>query len=136
MPSTQAYRNLDTWQQAMNLVEHCYKATTAFPRAEIYGLTSQMRRAAVSIPSNVAEGSCRRNTRVFANHVAIALGSHAELETHIEIAFRLGFLSASERDALDVRAESVGRLLSGLHRSLEEKVKREEAKRFPRPASN
>jgi four helix bundle protein len=87
MASTTAYKNLDAWQQGMNLVEHCYKATINFPREEVYGLTSQRRRAAVSIPSNVAEGCCRRNTKVYANHVAISLGSHGELETCIELAF-------------------------------------------------
>ena len=88
----------------------------------MYGLTSQLRRAAVSIPSNVAEGFCRRSTKVYANHVAIALGSHAELETCFELAFRLGFLSAADRVRVVASTNSVGRLLSGLHRSLEEKI--------------
>ena len=123
-----AYKNLDAWQQGMNLVERCYKATVNFPREELYGLTSQLRRAAVSIPSNVAEGCCRRNTKVYAYHVAISLGSHGELETCIERSCRLGFLPANTRDALEQQAGSVGRLLSGLHRSLEEKIQREEAK--------
>jgi four helix bundle protein len=122
-----AYRKLDAWQEAMNLVEDCYKATATFPNSELYGLTSQLRRAATSIPCNVAEGSCRRKTRAYANHVGIALGSHAEVETCVELACRLGFLAERERDALDVRTASVGRLLSGLHRSLEEKLQREEA---------
>ena len=127
MASTRAYKNLDAWQQGMNLVEHCYKATVNFPREELYGLTSQLRRAAVSIPSNVAEGCCRRNTKVYAHHVAISLGSHGELETCIELAFRLRFLPASDRGALEQRAESVGKLLSGLHRSLEDKIRQETA---------
>jgi len=127
MNEIRAYKKLDTWQQAMNLVEHCYRVTAAFPNHELYGLTSQLRRAAVSIPSNVAEGSCRRKTKAYANHVSIALGSHGELETCIELAGRLGFVNAKEREALQVRAGSVGRLLSGLHRSLEEKIEREEA---------
>jgi four helix bundle protein len=102
--------------------------TAAFPNSELYGLTSQLRRAAVSIPSNVAEGSCRRHTKVYANHVAMALGSHGELETCVELARRLGFISAQQCELINARAASVGRLLSGLHRSLEEKIKREEAK--------
>ena len=126
MTELRAYKRLDAWQQAMNLVEHCYRATSRFPDTERYGLTSQLRRAAVSIPANVAEGCCRRKTKAYANHVAIALGSHAEVETCIELARRLGFLSVKDRDALEVRTDSVGRLLSGLHRSLEEKAQREE----------
>jgi len=121
-----AFKELDTWQQSMNLVEECYKTTTRFPRAEMYGLTSQLRRAAVSIPANVAEGYCRRSTKVYAHHVSISLGSHAELETCVELACRLGFVTSIERDDLTVRTDSVGRLLSGLHRSLLEKIEREE----------
>jgi four helix bundle protein len=121
MKTQPAYRNLDTWQQAMNLVETIYHATAKFPPSELYGLTSQLRRAAVSIPANIAEGYCRRNTKVYANHVSIALGSHGEVETLIELACRLGFLNAKAREAFDLRTDSVGKLLSGLFRSIEER---------------
>jgi len=103
------------------LVERCYKATALLPASELYGLTTQLRRAAVSIPSNVAEGHCRRSTRAYANHVSIALGSHGEVETLIELACRLGFLNAKAREAFDLRTDSVGKLLSGLFRSIEER---------------
>ena len=115
----------------MDLVEQCYKVSANFPRAELYGLTSQLRRAAVSIPSNVAEGYCRRTTKVYANHVSIALGSHGELDTCIELALRLGFLSPTDRDSLQNTSDTVGRLLSGLYRSLEEKIHRDDARRPP-----
>jgi four helix bundle protein len=136
MSELRAYKRLDAWQQAMNLVEHCYHATTSFPSSELYGLTSQLRRAAVSIPANIAEGSCRRKTKAYANHAAIALGSHGELETCIELAHRLGYLKAKDREALEVRTESVGRLLSGLHRALEEKIAREEAMQAQRRSAS
>jgi four helix bundle protein len=129
MASNVAYRKLETWQVAMNFVEHCYKATRAFPREELYGLTGQLRRAAVSIPSNVAEGYGRRRTRIYAHHVGIALGSHAEIETCIEIAARLGFLNAAAREALEAQLQSVGRLLHALHESLERKLREENASR-------
>ena len=128
MPMLRVYKDLDAWRQAMDLVEHCYRASKGFPRDERYGLTSQLRRAAVSIPSNVAEGHCRRKTRVYAHHVSIALGSHGELETLIELSSRLGFLEAQDRRALQERSDSVGRLLSGLFRSLEAKLARGEAR--------
>jgi len=115
----------------MNLAERCDKATATFPRDELYGLTSQLRRAAVSMPSNMAEGCCRRNDKVYAHHVAISLGSHRELETCIELAHRFGFLAPKQREALDRCTESVGRLLSGLHRSIEEKIARQESRRSP-----
>jgi four helix bundle protein len=135
MRSSPAYKTLETWQLAMTLVEECYKATADFPREELYGLTSQVRRAAVSVPSNVAEGYCRRTTKVYANHVSIALGSHGELETCIELAHRLGFMSQDRREALEDRTGAVGRLLSGLYRSLEEKIAREDARRPPSNAA-
>ena len=110
----------------MDFLEECYKATAGFPREELYGLTSQIRRAAVSVPSNVAEGYCRRKTKVYLHHVRIALGSHAELETCIEIGCRLGYLSSRTTGQLQERLGSVGRLLYRLHESLEEKIRLEE----------
>jgi four helix bundle protein len=123
------YKDLDAWKQAMDLVEQCYRLSKRFPRDERFGLTSQLRRAAVSIPSNVAEGHCRRKTRVYAHHISIALGSHGELETLIELAARLGFLPTTDRHGLQERCDSVGRLLSGLFRSLEDKVGRDTSRR-------
>jgi len=112
----------------MDFVERSYRLTRDFPRDELYGLTSQIRRAAVSIPSNIAEGYCRRNTKVYLNHVGIALGSHGEIETQVEIAFRLGFLPQPARDSLERHLASVGRLLYALHESLEARVRRGETK--------
>jgi four helix bundle protein len=112
------YKDLVVWQAAMSLVERCYLASSAFPAVERYGLASQMRRAAVSIPSNIAEGACRHSDSVYANHVAIALGSQAELETLIELARRLAYLKRGEADALNVDCVRVGRLLNGLLRSI------------------
>jgi four helix bundle protein len=116
------YRDLEVWKRAMDLVEHCYRSTTHFPKAEMYALSGQLRRAAISIPSNIAEGHCRRTTKSYINHVSIALGSHGELETCIELADRLGFLSRDEKRNLDDMTGTVGRLLNGLHRALERKL--------------
>ena len=92
---------------------------TSLPTSELYGLTSQLRRAAVSIPSNIAEGHCRRSTRAYANHVSIALGSHGELATCIDLCARLGFVKQAEVARLLTASNSVGRLLNGLYNSLE-----------------
>ena len=115
------YRDLEVWQKGMDLVEACYRLTISFPKEELYGLTSQIRRASVSIPSNLAEGHSRRSTGAYINHVSIALGSHGELETCIEIAVRLGFVSSTDVKAVVTQCGSVGRLLYGLHKSLERK---------------
>jgi four helix bundle protein len=122
MPTTVTYRDLDAWKEGMNLVEQCYRLTRSFPAHELYGLTSQLRRAAVSVPSNIAEGYCRRTTRAYANHVSIALGSHGELETCIEIGSHLGFLGATDREQLLASTNLVGRLLTGLYRALDRKL--------------
>jgi four helix bundle protein len=119
MTTTFTYRDLEAWKRGMDLVEQCYKLTASFPKSEQFALTSQIRRAAVSVPSNLAEGHCRRTTKAYANHVSIALGSHAELGTCIEVASRLGFISPNEKQHTIVASDSVGRLLNGLYRSLE-----------------
>jgi len=110
----------------MDFVEQIYRSTAGFPSAELYGLTTQLRRAAVSIPSNVAEGCCRKLTKVYINHVSIALGSHAEIETCLEVSARLGFVKDAENRRLLAVCDSVGRLLNGLYRSLEIKLAQEE----------
>ncbi|MEO0181112.1 MAG: four helix bundle protein [candidate division WOR-3 bacterium] len=108
------YRKLTLWQEAMNLVEGVYRITQGFPPEERFGLVIQMRRAAVSIASNIAEGASRGNKREFLQFLRIAKGSHAELETQIEIARRLGFLN----DELSQGIERVGKILGGLLKSL------------------
>ena len=116
------YRELEVWKQGMDLVEEAYKATRSFPKSELYGLTSQLHRAAISIPANIAEGHSRRTTKAYLNHVSVAIGSQAELETHIELSQRLGYLKPGENTQLAATARSVGRLLYGLHRALARKL--------------
>ncbi len=118
----QHYRELIVWQKAMNLVEAVYRATDHFPKTEIYGLTSQVRRAAVSIPSNIAEGQGRSTTRDFLYFLSVAQGSLMEVETQITIAQRLSYIEKRlETELLESTAE-VGRLLNGLCNSLNKKL--------------
>ncbi|MFQ5733750.1 MAG: four helix bundle protein [Planctomycetaceae bacterium] len=116
-----SHRDLLVWQKAMELVEHCYSVTRRFPDSERYGLTSQIQRAAVSIPANIAEGKARGTTKTFLNHLSIAGGSLAELDTHLIIAKRLGYIEEQSLAGLLDRAEEVGRMLTGLRRSLKAK---------------
>ena len=111
-----SFRDLLVWQQGVQLAVSIYRATEIMPRAEQYGLTSQMRRAAVSVPANVAEGCAREHTGEFLQGVNIAAGSLAELETHLVIAKELGYLSDT-REFEQVTSE-IGKMLNGLHRSL------------------
>ncbi|MDP3717726.1 MAG: four helix bundle protein [Acidobacteriota bacterium] len=112
------YRDLVAWQRAMTLTELVYHSTSQFPAEERYGLTSQMRRAAAAIPSNIAEGQGRRSSDAdFARFLSIALGSLCELETQIELTIRLGFVSREAMATVIGEAGEVGRLLNGLIRS-------------------
>lgn len=119
MPSTVvSFRDLKVWQLGMDLVVRVYSVTQTFPTAERYGLCSQMRRASLSIPSNVAEGHARREG-AYLNHVRISLGSQAELLTQVEVARRLGYVSDQEALSLDQEIDRIRQLLHGLRRSLE-----------------
>jgi four helix bundle protein len=115
-----SYRDLKVWQLGMDLVEQVYFATRDFPSEERYGLTSQARRAAVSIPANIAEGRARTHLGVYLNHLAVAQGSLAELETHLDLARRLGFLTEDVTTQLFLVTGKLGRMLHTLVRRLRE----------------
>ena len=107
----QGFQNLIVWQKSMDLVEDVYRLTKSFPKYEIYGLRSQMRAAAISIPSNIAEGYGRQSAKTFSHFLSIAFGSLCELETQITIAKRLGYLENSKSD-LDLMKEVAKMLYS------------------------
>ena len=112
------YCDLIVWQKAMDLVTAIYKVTADFPGAERFGLTSQIRRAAVSVPSNIAEGHGRKVTGAYLNHISIALGSIMELETQILIADRLGFMDSDTCTQLLSQSDEIGKMLGGLKKSI------------------
>ena len=116
-----SFRDLDVWHSGMDLVVAVYRDSADFPASERFGLTSQMRRAATSIPSNVAEGHARNSDGAYLNHVRIALGSQAELGTQVEIAARLGYLSTERSTALLEDISRTRQMLHGVRRSLERK---------------
>lgn len=113
-----SYRDLEVWQKSMDLVLECYKLTKSFPQSEIYGLSSQLQRAAVSIPANIAEGRERQHKKEFIQHISIAYASLAELETHIQIAERLHYLETSSAKEILQNTSEVGRMLNGLRNAL------------------
>ena len=108
------FRNLKVWHDSMDLVEEVYRVTRRLPSDERFGLTSQLRRAAGSIPSNIGEGSRRKRPRVKAYFAEIALGSQGELDVQLEIARRLGLCSVSDHARLQARVDEIGRMLNGL----------------------
>jgi four helix bundle protein len=114
-----SHRDLIVWQKSMDLVVAVYRATEMFPKSETYGLTSQIRRAAASIPANIAEGQGRRLSGEYLQFLGNARGSLLELDTHLEIAHRIGFLKSSEHASLLDRLAEVRRLLNGLMRSID-----------------
>lgn len=122
MPRGQSYRDLIVWQMAMNLVTDVYRLVEGFPKTEMFGLASQLRRAVVAVPSNIAEGQGRDSTREFIHHLSIAYGSLMEAETQIQIAVNLTYISQTEADQLIENAAEVGRLMNGLSRSLRQSL--------------
>ena len=113
----QSFRDLRVWHQSMDLVVEIYAKTEVFPRSEMYGLTSQIRRAAVSVPSNIAEGKAIGG-RSYLRHLKIAIGSDSELQTQIELARRLKMMRETDADEALERASEVGRMIAALLKSL------------------
>jgi four helix bundle protein len=106
-----SYQELIVWQKSIILVEEIYRLTTKYPKSELFGICSQMRRAAISIPSNIAEGYGRRSRKEYIQFYAIAYGSILELQTQIVISFRLGYLSQEEYGLLNSQVEEVIKML-------------------------
>ena len=115
---SRSYRDLEVWKLSLSLVEDIYKATATFPASENYGLSQQIRRAAVSIPSNIAEGQFRNSSKEFRQFLAIALGSSAELETQLIIANKVNYLSTEELSGLLNKLEIIMKMLKKLSISL------------------
>jgi four helix bundle protein len=113
-----SFRDLRVWQAAMDLVEQIYRLTQSFPKHEMYGLASQMQRASVSVPSNIAEGQTRGYSKEYLHHLAIARSSLAELQTQLEIALRLKYCTAEHHDQFAERTDSLGKQLSTLRSAL------------------
>ncbi|MCG6138927.1 MAG: four helix bundle protein [Nostoc sp. LLA-1] len=121
-PSIQSYQDLKVWQEAMNLAEDCYKVTKQFPKEETYGMISQIRRASVSIPANIAEGYGRKTRGEYIQFLYIAQGSLKELETHLLISRRVELAVAEVINPVINKCELVGKILLGLIRSLESRT--------------
>ena len=117
-----SYQDLKVWQLAMDLAFDCYKVTRAFPRDELYGMTSQIRRASSSIAANIAEGHGRENTGSFIQFLRIGQGSLKELETYLVLAARLEFIDAKQSKELLGVTEEIGKMIRSMIRRLQEKT--------------
>jgi four helix bundle protein len=119
MPLTNSFRDLEVWQEAMQLVEDVYRLSRRFPPDERFGLTAQVRRAAVSIPSNIGEGGRRKRRKANLYHLDIALGSQGEVDVQLEIAQRLAYIDPADHQKIVQRVDRVGRMLNGLIQSMQ-----------------
>lgn len=117
--SVKNYRDLIVWQKSIDLVTTVYEITKLFPKEEVYGLTSQLRRAVISIPSNIAEGEGRESKKEFFQFLSIAYGSLREVETQILIAERIKYIDESVCNALIEKCSEIGKLINGLKKSLQ-----------------
>jgi four helix bundle protein len=117
----QSFRELEVWQVGMDLAVECYRVTKTFPREELFGMTSQIRRSAASIPANIAEGQGREHTKEFLNHLSISRGSLMELETHLLLSQRVDLITEPTLDPLMTLCERISRMTSRLQQSLQRK---------------
>lgn len=117
-----AHKKLDVWRESVSLATHIYQITEKFPKAEVYGLTSQMRRAVVSVSGNIAEGAARFSSKEFGQFLNIAGGSLSELDTQLEIACNLTFLTVEEKKEIDNKIDSIAAKLAGLIKHIKQKV--------------
>jgi four helix bundle protein len=115
------FRDLKVWTSSMMLVEDIYRITKKFPKSEIYGLTNQMRRSAISVPSNIAEGNGRQHLKEYVNFLYIAQGSLLELITQIEVAKRLDYIDSNDQESLSNQCLLVNKMLRSLIKTLKEK---------------
>lgn len=116
------FEKLDVWNKAMDFCEFVYKESANFPKSEIYGLTSQLRRASTSIPLNIAEGSACKSQKEFIKFLSIALRSQYESVTIVQLCFRLGYLNETNSNLFQERLAEIGRMLQGLINSLNDKT--------------
>ncbi|HYP49880.1 MAG TPA: four helix bundle protein [Pyrinomonadaceae bacterium] len=116
------HKRLVAWQKGMDLVVLIYKLTKSFPKEETYGLISQLRGASISVPSNIAEGAADRSNEQFRNFLSISIGSLNEINTQVELAFRIGYLDKENYDAVQNLVDECLRTTYGLKRSIEQKI--------------
>jgi four helix bundle protein len=112
------HKDLDVWKKAIEFVTEIYSVTSLFPKSELYGLTSQIRRAAVSIPSNIAEGATRKHKTEFVQYLYIALSSAAEVDTQLIIAHNLKFIERENLESLQKELNSISKMIQGLLKSI------------------
>lgn len=118
----QSYRDLQVWQKAMDLCVEVHNAALVFPKQELFGLSAQLNRSVVSVPSNIAEGHGRRTTPDFIHFLSISRGSLNEVETQITLAMRYNYICQSDHDDLLERCGEIGRMINGLIDSLERRL--------------
>ncbi len=116
------FRELQVWQRGMEIVQAVYEVSGGFPKTEIYGLTSQLRRAAVSVPSNIAEGHTRASTKEYLHHISMAQASLAEMETQLELAARLHYVAAEQVQSIQVECVILGKQLYHLRDALQKRL--------------
>ena len=112
------HKKLNVWQKSIVLIERIYELTRSFPKIEIYGLANQMRRAAISIPANISEGAARQTKKEFIQFLHVAQGSLSELDTHLEISQRLGYLKENSVEEISLLMNDIDKMLTGLIKSL------------------
>jgi len=116
------HKDLDVWKTSVEMVTNVYQVTRNFPKEEIYGLTNQMRRAAVSVPSNIAEGAGRNSSKEFIQFLNFSTGSLSELETQLIISYNLKYINDEQKQNMDIQINTIFKMLSGLIQSVKKRI--------------
>jgi four helix bundle protein len=125
-----SFRDLIVWQKSIDLVYEIYRLTREFPKHELYGLSSQVQRAAVSVAANIAEGNNRNSTREYIHHLSFSLGSLAEVETYLVVSTRLGYAQQKVIAAMELKCDEIGKMLRSLQKALRSKLRHDD---LPQP---
>jgi four helix bundle protein len=118
-----SFKELIVWQRSIDLIDDIYRLTHRFPKSEMYGLSSQFQRAAVSVAANIAEGNGRDSTKEYIHHLSFSLGSLAEVETYLVVCVRLGYASQPAVAPIESKADEIGRMLRSLQKALRNKLR-------------
>jgi four helix bundle protein len=129
-----SFKDLIVWQRSIDMIDEIYRVSRNFPKSEMYALSSQIQRAAVSVAANIAEGNGRNSTREYIHHLSYSLGSLAEVETYLVVSVRLGYVKQAAVSRIEATCDQIGKMLRSLQKALRSKLRRDDEQDPPRPS--
>jgi four helix bundle protein len=131
--AVRGFKGLIVWQKSIDLIDEIYRLTRSFPKSEMYGLSSQLQRASISVAANIAEGNGRDSTKEYIHHLSYSLGSVAEVETYLVVCIRLGYAQQAAIASLESKCDEIGKMLRSLQKALRSKIRGNDDPQLPQP---